>query len=135
MPFDITDKIRLLNAGTVKERVFDALKVLHKEMQLLDLKHSIRNKTQEDIDEQQREYFLQQQIKNIKEELGNGENSPERKDLTEKAKKKKWSEETQTIFQKELDRLDTSVATTAKPLPASPALAASMLALRDRRFV
>ena len=107
MPFDITDKIRLLNAGTVKERVFDALKVLHKEMQLLDLKHSIRNKTQEDIDEQQREYFLQQQIKNIKEELGNGENSPERKDLTEKAKKKKWSEETQTIFQKELDKLDT----------------------------
>lgn len=107
MPFNITDKIQLLNAPSVKERVFQALKVLHKETQLLDLKHSIRNKTQEDIDEQQREYFLQQQIKNIKEELGNGENSPERKDLIDKAKKKKWTEEVNKVFHKELDKLDT----------------------------
>lgn len=76
-------------------------------MQLLQIKQSIRTKTREDIDEQQREYFLQQQIKNIKEELGNGEGSPEHRELEEKAKAKKWSEEVSKIFYKELDKLDT----------------------------
>ena len=63
-------------------------------------------KTREDLDEQQREYFLQQQIKNIKEELGNGEGSPERKELLDKALKKKWSKEVEATFLKEIDKLD-----------------------------
>jgi ATP-dependent Lon protease len=82
------------------------LKVLHKEIQLMQLKQSIRTKTREDIDEQQREYFLQQQIKNIKEELGNGEGSPERRELEEQAATKKWTDETDKTFNKELDKLD-----------------------------
>jgi ATP-dependent Lon protease len=73
---------------------------------LLELKQNIRTKTREDLDEQQREYFLQQQIKNIKEELGRGEGSPERKELEQKAAKKNWSEDVAKLFRKELDKLD-----------------------------
>lgn len=106
LPFSIEDKELLISTGSVKERVIQTLRVLHKEMQLLELKQNIRSKTREDLDEQQREYFLQQQIKNIKEELGGGEGSPERKDLEEKAKSKAWPEEVDKIFRKELDKLD-----------------------------
>ena len=107
MPFDIKDKMNLLECEDLKLRVFKLLKVMNKELQLLELKQSIRSKTREDLDEQQREYFLQQQIKNIKEELGNGEGSPERMELLEKAKQKKWNEDVMHVFYKELDKLDT----------------------------
>lgn len=106
LPFSIDDKTELLATTNVKDRVIGTLRVLHKEMQLLELKQNIRSKTREDLDEQQREYFLQQQIKNIKEELGTGEGSPERKELEEKAKKKKWPEEIGKVFKKEIDKLD-----------------------------
>ena len=106
MPFNINDKAELLSKSSVKERVFGMLKILSRENQLLKLRHEIRSKTREDIDEQQREYFLQQQIKNIKEELGNGEGSPEKKELEDKAKNKKWPEEIANTFNKELDKLD-----------------------------
>ncbi len=106
MPLSISDKISLLSCTSTKDRVMLLLKLLHKEMQLVELKQTIRTRTREDIDEQQREYFLQQQIKNIKEELGNGEGSPERQELLEQAAKKKWSDEVMKVFYKELDRLD-----------------------------
>lgn len=106
MPFSIEDKMKLLKTSSLKSRVMKMLKVLHREMQLLEIKHDIRTKTREDIDEQQREYFLQQQIKNIKEELGNGESSIERKELEEAAKKKNWPEEIAKTFEKELAKLD-----------------------------
>ena len=106
IPFSIADKIKMLEARSMTDRVFTALKCLHKELQLQDLKQTIRSKTREDIDEQQREYFLQQQIKNIKEELGNGDGSPEHHDLEEQAKIKKWPAEVGKVFYKELDKLD-----------------------------
>lgn len=106
MPFEMTDKAELIATPSIKERVISTLKVLHKEMQLLEIKQNIRTKTREDLDEQQREYFLQQQIKNIKEELGKGEGSPERRELEEKAKTKKWSDDVKKVFFKELDKLD-----------------------------
>lgn len=106
MPFAVSDKIKMLEANSLMERIFVALKVLNREIQLLQLKQNIRSKTREDLDEQQKEYFLQQQIKNIKEELGNGEGSPEMRELEEKAKTKKWSQEVATLFYKELDKLD-----------------------------
>lgn len=106
MPFDTKEKIKMLKANSMIERIMISLKTLNKEMQLLELKRNIRTKTREDLDEQQREYFLQQQIKNIKEELGNGEGSPERQELEEKANKKKWSKEVKETFLKELDKLD-----------------------------
>ena len=106
LPFEASEKIKLLKANSLKDRLFKLLKILHREMQLLDIKHDIRTKTREDIDEQQREYFLQQQIKNIKEELTGGESYPERKELMDEAKKKKWPEEIEATFNKELDKLD-----------------------------
>ena len=106
MPFSVEDKARLIAVSSMKERVFEALKVLNKEMQLLKLKQNIRSKTREDIDEQQKEYFLQQQIKNIRAELGNGEGTAEKADLAEKAAKKKWSDEVAAVFQKEMDKLE-----------------------------
>ncbi len=107
MPFNIDDKVELLSKDYATDRLFALLRVLNRETQLLDLKQNIRMKTREDLDEQQKEYFLQQQIKNIKEELGNGEGSPERHELETKAAKKKWSEDIAKIFNKELDKLDT----------------------------
>ena len=106
LPFDSAEKITLLRETSMKNRVFMMLKILNREIQFLQLKHSIRSKTREDLDEQQREYFLQQQIKNIKEELGSGEGSPERKELLEAAEKKKWPEEVAKTFNKELDKLE-----------------------------
>ena len=106
LPFTIPDKFAMLATDSIKERVLLTLKTLHKELQLLELKQNIRTKTREDIDEQQREYFLQQQIKNIKEELGNGEGSPEYHELEKAAKNKKWPEEVAKVFYKELDKLE-----------------------------
>ena len=125
LPFDAAEKIKLLKANSMKDRLFKLLKILHREMQLLELKHDIRTKTREDIDEQQREYFLQQQIKNIKEELTGGDSYPERKELTDKAEKKKWPEEIEEVFNKELEKLDIlnpqspefSVQLTRRPQP------------------
>lgn len=106
LPFGSNEKAKLLGINSVKERVFGMLKILNREIQLLDIKQNIRSKTREDIDEQQKEYFLQQQIKNIKEELGSGEGSPERKELVERAKTKSWSKEVANTFNKELEKLD-----------------------------
>ncbi|WP_297233985.1 endopeptidase La [Prevotella sp.] len=106
LPFNTDNKAELLRKNTMKERVFGMLKILNRESQLLELKRNIRTKTREDIDEQQREYFLQQQIKNIKEELGSGEGSPEKKELIDKAKNKSWSKDIANTFYKELDKLD-----------------------------
>ena len=106
LPLETKDKFELMKRDVFKDRVIGILKVLHREMQLLEIKHDIRSKTREDIDEQQREYFLQQQIKNIKEELGGSDAYPERKELKEKAKNKKWPEDIAATFNKELDKLD-----------------------------
>ncbi len=106
MPFSIKEKIRLLEMDNVKERLFNMMKVLNREINLQNLKADIRNKTREDIDEQQRNYFLQQQIKNMQAEIGNGESIPEKRELLEKAKRKKWSYDINKIFHKEADKLD-----------------------------
>lgn len=107
MPFNVSDKIRLLEEESMKDRLFRLMKTLNREIQFQHLRQTIRSKTREDLDEQQREYFLHQQIKNIQEELGDGEATPEKKDLLEKAAKKKWNEDTEKIFQKEFDKLST----------------------------
>ena len=97
----------MLKENSVKDRLFRLMKLLNREIQFQHLRQNIRSKTREDIEEQQREYFLHQQIKNIQEELGDGDSTPEKKEILEKAKKKKWSEEIAKIFQKEIDKLST----------------------------
>lgn len=104
MPFSIKEKMSLLSADSMKERLFGAMKALNREINLQNLRADIRNKTREDIDEQQKNYFLQQQIKNMQAEMGN--ESPEKAQLKEKALNKKWSEEIGKTFLKELDKLD-----------------------------
>jgi ATP-dependent Lon protease len=106
MPFGTREKIEMLSYGSIKERLFAMMKVLNREINLLNLKQNIRNKTREDIDEQQRNYFLQQQIKNLQAEIGNGESAPEKVELLKKAKQKNWPEEIARTFNREADKLD-----------------------------
>ena len=101
----VTDRIALLSADDIKERLFMMIRYMNQQHELLSLKLDIRKKTHEEIDEQQRNYFLRQQIKNIQAEMGN-EAAPEKKDLLEKAARKKWSDETKKMFLREVDKLD-----------------------------
>ncbi len=107
LPFSIEDKIKMLKEENLSERIMIAIRSLNKVRHLLRIQTEIENKTHYDLDEQQKEYFLKQQIKNIKEELGEGNASPEKKEILEKAKQKNWSEETAKIFKKEIAKLDT----------------------------
>lgn len=74
--------------NSMTDRMFEALKYENRLKQLFDIQSDIRQKTKNDLDEQQREYFLQQQLKNIKKELGGNDMSPEKKEILEKAKSK-----------------------------------------------
>ena len=105
MPFTSKEKMSLLQMDSIKERLFNVMRIINREIDLQTLKLNIRNKTRDDIDEQQRNYFLQQQIKNLQAEMGN-ESTPEKKELLEKAKKKKWPEEIEKFFYKEVEKLD-----------------------------
>jgi len=105
MPFTTKEKSRLISVDTVKERLFGVMKALNREINLQTLKADIRNKTREDLDEQQKNYFLQQQIKNLQAEMGSG-TSPEKARLLEKAVGKKWTEEVEKTFYKEVEKLD-----------------------------
>ena len=100
------EKMELLLIGDLKDRAYRLLFILNREYQLLELKNSIQLKTHEDINQQQREYFLQQQIKTIQEELGGNINEQEIKALKAKAAKKKWSAEVAETFEKELRKLE-----------------------------
>ncbi len=105
-PFKVANKIKLLKTASVKNRLFLLMKYVYQQLQLQTLKENIMSKTREDLDEQQREYFLQQQMKNIKKELGNDTSSPEVKELQEKAEHMKWPEEVAKTFKKELGKLE-----------------------------
>jgi ATP-dependent Lon protease len=105
LPFSTKEKMKLLQMDSVKERLFNTMRIVNREINLQNLKLDIRNKTRDDIDEQQRNYFLQQQIKNLQAEMGN-ESTPEKKDLLEKARMKKWPEDIEKFFYKEADKLD-----------------------------
>ena len=105
MPFSVKEKMKLLEKELVKERLFNLMKIINREINLQNLKADIRNKTREDIDEQQRNYFLQQQIKNMQAEIGNGD-SMEKQELLNKAALKNWPKEIERTFYKEADRLD-----------------------------
>jgi ATP-dependent Lon protease len=81
------------------------LEFLNKEFQMLELRNQIQNKTKQDLDKQQREYFLNQQIKTIQEELGGNNFEQEINGYKEKAKLKKWNTEVQEIFEKQISKL------------------------------
>lgn len=106
IPSGSAEKQQLLLIGDLKERAYRLLFILNREYQLIELKASIQMKTHEDINQQQKEYFLQQQIKTIQEELGGNINELEIKELREKAAKKKWSSAVAEIFEKEVRKLE-----------------------------
>ena len=90
----------------MKNRAYRLLFILNREYQLIELKASIQMKTHEDINKQQKEYFLQQQMKAIQEELGGSMNDIEIRELRAQAKKKKWPKEVGETFEKELAKLE-----------------------------
>ena len=106
IPFDIKDKIALLTEDSLKLRALALLRTLSKETQLAELRAEIQRKTREDLDSQQREYFLQQQMKNIQDELGGGPQDHDVQDLRKQAEQKTWSQETAKAFTRELEKLE-----------------------------
>jgi len=102
----LTDKQALLEENDIPTRAERLLQLLQSELQLVELKNEITNKTRADIDKQQREYFLQQQMKSIKEELGGDPNDREIKDLHKRAEEKNWTESAKELFKKNIEKLE-----------------------------
>lgn len=105
MNLEVKDKQELLETGDLKDRALATLKYMNLEFQKLELKNDIQLKVQNDMSQQQREYFLNQQMKTIQEELGGVSNEGEIEDMRERAKSKKWTEEIGKHFKKELAKL------------------------------
>lgn len=101
----VADKQQILEIADLKKRAEQVLKHLTKELQMLELKNQIQSKVKVDIDQQQREYFLHQQLKTIQEELGGNVYEEEIAELRKKADEKKWDEPVKKHFFKELDKL------------------------------
>ena len=101
----VDEKQQILENDDIVDSAKQILKLLHRDLQIIELKNQIQDKSRQELDKQQREYFLNQQIKTIQEELGG---SPSEKDyaaLKERAAKKKWNKETADLFNKELEKL------------------------------
>lgn len=102
----VEEKQKILEKGDLKERATAILAHLTKELQMSELKNQIQSKVKTDLDKQQREYFLNQQMKTIQEELGVNNYQQEIEEFKNKAKTKKWSKEVGETFEKELKKLE-----------------------------
>lgn len=98
-------KQELLEIDNLKQRAIKLLEILSKQVSLLELKNDIQKKVKNDIDKQQREYFLHQQMKTIQDELGGNPADQEIKELEELGQKKEWDEKVKAVFEKELNKL------------------------------
>ncbi len=105
MNLSVSEKQNLLAMNALKERALETLRFMNVELQKLELKNDIQSKVRFDLDQQQREYFLHQQMKTIQEELGGVSQEEEMDEMREKAKTKKWDEKTQKHFEKELSKM------------------------------
>jgi len=106
LPLEINDKMSLLRERSLHNRTIRLLSMLNVSLQFSELKADIQRRTRQDIDKQQKEYYLQQQIKNIQEELGGSIQDQDIEELRMKAEGKKWSEETGRIFEREVSKLE-----------------------------
>ena len=102
---DIKEKQRLLEISSIKARAELLMNLMQTELQYTELKNKVTNKTRAELDKQQREYFLQQQMKAIKDELG-GDNVAEVKDMLKKAEHKKWPAAAKEMFTKGVEKLE-----------------------------
>ncbi len=101
----VSEKQQLLEMPNLQERALATLKYMNMELQKLELRNDIQSKVRSDMDQQQREYFLHQQMKTIQEELGGLSYEEEVDEMTEKAKTKKWSKKVEEHFEKELAKM------------------------------
>ncbi len=105
-PFDPARKQKLLEENSIKKRASKLYSILSKEAEFVELKADIQSKTRETLSQQQREHFLQQQIRSIQDELGGSTQEQEIDELRERSLEKIWSEEVQATFDKELRKLE-----------------------------
>lgn len=105
MDLNVAEKQELLEINNLKERALKTLKKLDLELQRLEIKRDIQSKTRVDMDQQQRDYYLHQQLKTIQEELGGLSHDEEIDEMIRLSKKKKWSKEVAAVFDKEIGRL------------------------------
>jgi ATP-dependent Lon protease len=105
MNLTVTEKQNLLSMNTLKERALETLRFMNVELQKLELKNDIQSKVRFDLDQQQREYFLHQQMKTIQEELGGVSHDEEIEEMRRKAKEKKWDAKTAKQFDKEISKM------------------------------
>jgi ATP-dependent Lon protease len=106
MSAQVADKQKILEMPDLKKRAALLLITLNKEMQVLQLKNQIQSRVKEDLDKQQRDYFLHQQLKTIQEELGGDTYGQLIKEYGKKAKTKKWGKNVKEVFDKELQKLE-----------------------------
>ena len=104
IPFEAKQKQQLLEERNLRQRAFMLYSMLRQEEQLVELKADIQSRTREDLTQQQREHFLQQQIRTIQEELGTTDE--DLNELDARAAKKKWSDAVEAVFQKEMKKLE-----------------------------
>jgi ATP-dependent Lon protease len=103
---EVKEKQVLLEINDLKKRSEKLMHLLQRELQFAELKNKVTTKTKTELDKQQREYFLQQQLKSIKEELGGDSNDRELQDMIKKGEAKKWPKAAKDLFQKEIEKLE-----------------------------
>jgi ATP-dependent Lon protease len=103
---DLAEKQELLRLNNLQARADLLMKLLQRELQFAELKNKVTTKTKTELDKQQREYFLQQQMKSIKEELGGDSNEREVKEMQKKAEAKKWTTAARDMFKKGIEKLE-----------------------------
>ena len=106
MNAEVDQKQKMLEEPDIHKRAQLLMKHLNKELQMLELKNDIQTRVKSDLDQQQKEFFLHQQMKEIQNQLGENPVQQEINELREKSKSKKWSKEVEKIFSKELDKLE-----------------------------
>lgn len=102
---NLQEKQLLLELNVIEKRVSKLIELLHKELNFAELKNKVTNKAKVEIDKQQKEYFLQQQLKSIQEELG-GDNVKEISEMKKKAENKKWPKSAAELFQSQIEKLE-----------------------------
>ncbi len=103
---ELTEKQELLQTDHIKARADLLMQLLQRELQFAELKNKLTNKTKTELDKQQRDYFLQQQLKSIKDELGGDTNEREIREMQKKAETKKWPASAKEIFKKGIEKLE-----------------------------
>ena len=103
---DLADKQELLELSDIRARADLLMQVLQRDLQFVELKNKVTTKTRNELDKQQRDYFLQQQLKSIKDELGGDSNDREVREMMKKAEQKKWTDSAKEMFKKGVEKLE-----------------------------